>query len=172
MNPAGFRFELPTGRLVAVMALGGPALAAMGAVATAPAVSTRAVEVTIPAGTLLTGARVGDQPKLEIAFKKMEIQDRDYDIVADTFRRRGKSETKKDVKRTVGGAVIGGVLGAVTGNTKRGVLIGTAAGATIAVATKGGNIVLPAGQKLRIRLAEPVTVNYREDVALLMPPSW
>jgi hypothetical protein len=47
--------------------------------------------------------------------------------------------------------VVGGLKGAV---------IGGAIGTGVAVATKGNEIVLPAGQELRIRLAEPVTVRY------------
>ncbi|HEY6061265.1 MAG TPA: hypothetical protein VIV10_11815 [Gemmatimonadales bacterium] len=36
-----------------------------------------------------------------------------------------------------------------------------AIGTGVAVATEGGHIVLPAGQRLRVRLDGPVTVAYR-----------
>jgi hypothetical protein len=126
----------------------------------------------LPAGLVLEGevleskdARIGGKPKLMLDFRRLTVEGREYEIVTDPFRVEGKSETKKDVKRTVGGAVVGGVLGAITGNTKRGILIGTAAGAAVAVATKGGHIVLPAGQQIQVRLVEPVAVSYRTDIA-------
>jgi hypothetical protein len=36
-------------------------------------------------------------------------------------------------------------------------------GTGVAVATKGNQIVLPAGQRIRVRLAEPVAVTYRRE---------
>ena len=63
------------------------------------------------------------------------------------------------------GAILPGVVGAIAGSTLKGAVVGAVLGTGVAVATKGNQIVLPAGQKLRIRIAEPVTVSYRRVAA-------
>jgi len=61
-----------------------------------------------------------------------------------------------------GGAAAGGLIGGIVGG-KKSVLKGAAAGAVVgtgvAVATKGKQIVLPAGQKLKITLQAPVSIR-------------
>jgi hypothetical protein len=129
--------------------------------------------IVVPAGLILRGqvtkaeqgGRVRERAELVIRFDRLVVDGREYDIATDLFRVEGKSETKNSAKKTIGGAVVGGVIGAITGNTKRGILIGTAAGAGAAVATKGGHIVLPAGQRLQVRTAETVVVELRSTVA-------
>ena len=74
---------------------------------------------------------------------------------------RGKSESSNTLKKVIGGAVAGGVVGAVAGDASKGVLIGAVLGSGVAVATHGGNIVLPQGQQIGVRLAEPVTIYLR-----------
>jgi hypothetical protein len=58
--------------------------------------------------------------------------------------------------------VVGGVVGAIAGHTVEGVLIGAVLGTGVAVATKGNQIVLPAGQKLRVSVLQPVSVSYKK----------
>ena len=58
--------------------------------------------------------------------------------------------------RAGAGAIIGEV---VADEATKGAIIGAVAGTAIAVATKGDQIVLPAGQRLRVRLTEPVTLE-------------
>ena len=41
-----------------------------------------------------------------------------------------------------------------------GAVVGAAIGTGVAVLTKGDQIVLPTGQRLRVRITEPVTVKY------------
>jgi len=111
------------------------------------------------------GGRVTGRAELAMRFDRLLVDGREYPIVTDVFRLEGKSETKNSAKKAIGGAVVGGVVGAITGNTKRGILIGAAAGTGVAIATKGGHIVLPAGQRIQVRLDEPVTVDIRSTVA-------
>ena len=56
--------------------------------------------------------------------------------------------------------MVGGIIGAVAGSTVKGAVIGGVLGTGVAVATKGNQIVLPAGTRLRVRLTEPVLVSF------------
>jgi len=108
-------------------------------------------DVIIPAGITIHGevthseggGRISGAPELTLRFSRLSLDGRDYRIAAEPWRVKGKSDTKESIAEIAGGAVVGGVIGAVAGS-----------------ATKGNQIVLPAGQRLRIRLAEPVTVRY------------
>ena len=76
---------------------------------------------------------------------------------------RGKDDLVESVAEIGGGAVVGGIVGAVAGSAVKGAVIGGVLGTGVAVATKGNQIVLPAGQQLRVRLAAPVTVSYKPE---------
>lgn len=106
------------------------------------------------------GGRMGGAPELTIRFNTLVVDGEDYPIQAEPFRLKGKSDTKETVAEIGGGAILGGVVGAVTGaGTVEGAAVGAVLGTGVAVATKGDQIVLPAGQKLRVRLTEPVTIR-------------
>ncbi len=125
-------------------------------------------DVIIPAGITIHGevthseggGRISGAPELTLRFSRLTLEGRDYRIAADPWRVKGKGDTKETIAEIAGGAVVGGVIGAVAGSATKGAVIGGILGTGVAVATKGNQIVLPAGQKLRIRLAEPVTVRY------------
>jgi hypothetical protein len=106
------------------------------------------------------GGRIAGAPELTLRFTRLEIDGHEYPIAADPFRLRGKNDLGKSAAEIGGGTVAGGIVGAVAGNTVAGALVGAAAGTGVAVATRGHQIVLPAGERLRIRLADPVTVRY------------
>ena len=122
----------------------------------------------IPAGVVIHGevtharggGRIAGAPELTIRFRTMEVDGESYPITADPFRLRGKDDLKESIAEIGGGAVVGGIVGAVAGNTVKGAVIGGVLGTGVAVATKGDQIVLPAGQRLRVRLAAPVTVRF------------
>jgi hypothetical protein len=123
---------------------------------------------TLPAGIVIEGevvrarggGRVAGAPDLTIRFTTLSLQGQRQEIAADPLRVRGKDDLGESAALIGGGAVIGGVVGALAGNTTAGVAAGAVIGTGTAVATKGDEIVLPAGQKLRVRLAEPVTVQF------------
>jgi hypothetical protein len=125
-------------------------------------------DVVVPAGITIHGevtrseggGRISGAPELTLRFNRLSLEGEDYDISAEPWRVKGKSDTKESIAEIGGGAIVGGIIGAVAGSATKGVIIGGVLGTGVAVATKGNQIVLPAGQKLRVTLAEPVTVKY------------
>ena len=125
-------------------------------------------DVTIPRGMQLRGevthakggGRISGAPELTIRFTRLAVDDNRYQISAEPFRVRGTSDAKESAIQIVGGTAAGAVVGAITGHTVRGAVAGAVIGTGVAVLTKGDQITLPAGQRLRVRLAEPVTVKY------------
>jgi hypothetical protein len=130
---------------------------------------TMADNARLPAGILVRGVvteasqggRVRSRAKITLRFERLTVEGRDYDIVTEPWTVKGKSESKSSLRRVIGGAVAGGVVGAIVGETKEGIALGTMVGTGAAVATKGGNITLPAGQSVEVQLTEPVTVSIR-----------
>lgn len=125
--------------------------------------------VTVPAGIVIEGevvrarggGRLAGAPALTIRFTTLALQGQRQEIAADPLRVRGKDDLGESAALIGGGAVVGGVVGALAGNTTAGIAAGAVIGTGTAVVTKGDQIVLPAGQKLRVRLAQPVTVQFK-----------
>ncbi len=122
----------------------------------------------IPAGSVIRGevthtqggGRVAGAPELTIRFTEISFGGNDYRIDTEPFRLKGKDDLKESVAEIGGGAVVGGIVGAVTGaGTVEGAAVGAVLGTGVAVATKGNQIVLPAGQQLRVKLAEPLALT-------------
>ena len=110
------------------------------------------------------GGRIAGAPELTLRFTALAIDGAIYALAADPFRVRGRSDAGESAATIGGGAVAGGIVGGLVGGGKdvlKGAVAGAAIGTGVAVATKGDQIVLPGGVKLRIRLAAPVTVRYR-----------
>ncbi len=130
-------------------------------------------ESTLPVGLVLRGevthaaggGRISGAPELTIRFTRLEIDGEDHAITAEPFRVKGKSDAKESALEIGGGTVVGGVVGAVTGNVVRGAVVGAILGTGVAIATEGDHIVLPVGQKLRVRLSDPVTVSFKPHSA-------
>lgn len=124
---------------------------------------------SLPAGVIVRGevthakggGRIAGAPELTIRFREISVGGTTYSISAEPFRLRGKDDLVESVAEIGGGAVVGGIVGAVAGSTVKGAVIGGVLGTGVAVATKGNQIVLPAGQRLRVRLTEPVSVSWR-----------
>ena len=128
--------------------------------------------VEIPAGVLVRGTvteakgggRIAGAPQLGLRFTEIEVDGDRRTISAQPFHVSGKNDAGKSAVQIGGGAVAGAILGRVVGGkggTAKGAVVGAAIGTGVAVATEGGHIVLPAGQRLRVRLEDPVTVAYR-----------
>ncbi|MGQ0703234.1 MAG: hypothetical protein ACT4PM_08900 [Gemmatimonadales bacterium] len=125
----------------------------------------------IPSGVILTGeiteaesgGRLTGSPKLTIRFYRMEVGGREYPITTVGFRVKGKSSTSRTAKEIGGGAVVGGIIGAIAGDVVKGAAVGAVLGTGVAIATDGKDIELPAGRRLRVQLAEPVTVEYEPE---------
>lgn len=129
----------------------------------------------LPAGCVLEGevllskraARVGGKAEMTLEFKQLTTPDgKTYRMFTEPLVLEGESTARGDVEKVVGGAVggaiIGGVLGGRDGAVKGGAA-GGAAGGVWAVATRGNDIVLDAGQGIETTLARdlrvPVTVH-------------
>ncbi len=129
----------------------------------------------LPAGCSLEGevvlskraARVGGKAEMTLEFRQLTTPEgRTYRIFTEPLVLEGESTARGDVEKvvggTVGGAIIGGVLGGRDGAVKGGAA-GGAAGGVWAVATRGNDIVLEAGQGVEATLARdlrvPVTIG-------------
>jgi len=121
-------------------------------------------ETTIPEGVTLNGVvthvkgggRIAGAPELAFHFTELEVDGKTYQMSTDPFEVKGKSDSRESALEIGGGAVVGGVLRGV-----KGAIVGAALGTGVAVATKGDQLTLAAGQRLRIRLTQPVTVQFR-----------
>jgi len=103
-----------------------------------------------------SGGRISGAPELALKFTALEIDGHSYPIEADAFHVKGKSDAKESAIEIGGGAVAGGLIRGM-----KGAVVGAAIGTGVAVATKGDQLTLNEGQRMRIRLAQPVTVQYR-----------
>lgn len=137
---------------------------------TTEAVHVDGVDV-VPAGSIVKGTvthvdpagRVAGGAELTLRFTEIVLPNgKSYAIAAHPLVMHGKGQAKESAAEIGGGAAAGGILGAVLGG-KDGALKGAAAGAVVgtgvAVATKGKQIVLPVGQKVRVDLTAPVEVS-------------
>jgi hypothetical protein len=126
----------------------------------------------IPAGAVVRGevthakggGRIAGAPELTLRFTELEAGGERYLIDSRPFRIRGKSDAVESAVEIGGGAVAGGILGGVLGGGKGalgGAVAGAAIGTGVAIATDGDDLVLPAGTRLKIELAAPLTVTYR-----------
>lgn len=127
-------------------------------------------EALLPAGTVIKGevthakdgGRVAGAPELTLRFTQLEVAGETYRIAAEPFRVRGKDDALESAAQIGGGAVAGAVVGGIAGGGSgalKGAVLGGAIGTGVAIATDGDHLTLPAGQKLRVRLVEPVTVE-------------
>ena len=124
----------------------------------------------VPAGATINGevthvdpaGRVAGGAELTLRFVELVMPDgKSYSISAVPLRLQGKGDAKESALQVGGGAVAGGIIGGILGGKDdigKGAAAGAAVGAGVAVATKGDQIVLPAGQKLKVSLDGPVTI--------------
>jgi len=126
----------------------------------------------IPAGAVIhgsivvvkNGGRLAGAPELTLRFTDMEVDGDRQDISAQAFQVEGRNDATKSALEIGGGAVAGGVVGRVLGGkgaTLPGALLGAVIGSGVAIQSNGDELLLPAGQRLRVRLSAPVTVSYK-----------
>ena len=127
---------------------------------------------TIPAGAVIrgsvvtakSGGRIAGAPELALRFTELEVDGDRHDIATAAFHLTGRNDAAKSAAQIGGGAVAGGLVGRVLGGkggTVPGAVLGAAIGTGVAIQSQGDELVLPAGQRLRVRLTAPVTVSYR-----------
>lgn len=127
--------------------------------------------VAIPVGSTVhatvthvkSAGRVKGGAELTLRFHEVVLPNgKTIEVTCEPFRLVGKGDGKESAAEIGGGAAAGGLLGGVLGGKDdilKGVAVGAAVGTGVAVATKGNQIVLPAGQTIRIQIAAPVTVT-------------
>lgn len=125
----------------------------------------------VPAGSTIRGqvthidpaGRIAGGAELTLRFTSLDTPDgKNYAISCEPFRLTGKGEAKSSALQIGGGAVAGGIVGGILGgkdDIAKGAAAGAIIGTGVAVATKGDQIVLPAGQKMKVSLDAPVTVT-------------
>jgi hypothetical protein len=109
------------------------------------------------------GGRIAGAPELTLRFTELTVDGEVYALPSDAFRVRGKNDAGESAATIGGGAVAGGIVGGLLGggdDVLKGAVAGAAIGTGVAVATKGDQLVLPSGVRLRIRLNAPLTVRY------------
>lgn len=124
----------------------------------------------IPANSIVYGrvthvrsaGRMKGAAELTVRFTELQLPNGErVAITCDPLRRFQKGSGRETATEIGAGAVVGGALGGLLGG-KDDVLAGAAAGAAagtgIAAATKGHQIVLPAGESVKITLAAPLTL--------------
>jgi hypothetical protein len=118
------------------------------------------------------GGRIAGAPELTVRITRLEVDGKEHTIATTPFRFKGKNDAGESALEIAGGTVAGAVLGKVIGNDAlKGAVIGAAAGTAVAVVTKGDQIVLPAGTKLRVTLTGPVTITVAPERAPSPDPS-
>lgn len=114
--------------------------------------------------TYVKGAgRIKGAPELTLRFSELVLADgRTFPIACEPFRVTGKSAGSESLKEIGGGAAAGAVVGALLGKGSgalKGAAVGGILGTGVAVATKGHQIELPAGQQIGVDLTTPLTVT-------------
>lgn len=126
--------------------------------------------VAIPAGSTVHGkvthvksaGRIKGAAELTLRFHEVVLPNgKTLEMTCEPFRIAGKGDGRESAAEIGGGAAAGGLLGGVLGGKDdilKGAAVGAVVGTGVAVATKGEQIVLPAGQTIRIQLASPLTI--------------
>jgi hypothetical protein len=100
---------------------------------------------------------------LTLRFTELELPNgKTYPIECDAYRQVIKGDGKETAAEIGGGAAVGSIIGGVLGGKSgalKGAAIGGAAGTGMAAATKGDQIVLPAGRTLDVQLSAPLTLS-------------
>ena len=124
--------------------------------------------VVVPAGAILTGRITSiSSDAISFTFNQAQFGGRVYKVQANSdsvaFQEKGQGVTGGDAAKVGAGAAVGAIAGRVIGkNTKGAViggLIGAAAGTGVAVATKGHDLLVPAGALIRIVLTAPLVID-------------
>jgi hypothetical protein len=127
-------------------------------------------QTVIPAGAVFTGTITemdADEPRLVLMFNRVSFGGSTYALEARTdsvaAERRTDSFKAGDAAKIGAGAVVGAVAGRLIGKNTKGAVIGGAAGAAagtgVALATRGDDLVLPAGALIRIVLTAPMVLQ-------------
>ncbi len=132
-------------------------------------------DFTLPAGTqaqgIVTNARASEgaeeEAVLAVRIESIHLDGRTRAlngsvIDADTESSVRDSRTRSAAKVATGtaaGALVGQILGGDTRSTVQGAAAGTVAGLGVALTTRNGHAVLPAGSRVQVRLDDDLVMN-------------
>jgi len=126
--------------------------------------------IVIPAGSELRGrvvsaqraGKVKGRSYLAVSFDSVEVNGRVHRVSTNRLGVQGRSGAKKDAVIIGGGTSAGALVGAIAdgkGGAAKGALIGGATGTGVVLATRGPEVVIPAGARYRVRLADSLIVR-------------
>jgi hypothetical protein len=126
--------------------------------------------VAFPAGSEVIGhvavaqqsGRVKGRARLVVAFDTIRAQGKSYPIDAPPWDITAGSSRDRDAKIAGGAAAVGAIIGGIRGGGKgalKGGAIGGAAGGAAALVTRGEEVELPAGSKVKITLRQELTIE-------------
>jgi len=126
--------------------------------------------IVIPAGSELRGrvvsaqraGKVKGRSYLAVSFDSVEVNGRVHRVSTNRLGVQGRSGAKKDAVIIGGGTGAGALVGAIAdgkGGAAKGALIGGATGTGVVLATRGPEVVIPAGARYRVRLADSLIVR-------------
>jgi len=127
-------------------------------------------QTVVPAGAGVRGSvfqavrsgRVKGRASLAIGFDRLTVGDETHDIRTSRYAQTARATKRKDATKVGIGAGAGAVIGAIAGG-KKGAAVGTAVGAGggagVVAATRGDEVVLPAGTIVVTKLRAPLTVQ-------------
>ena len=127
-----------------------------------------------PAGSTLVGTvtsvresgRVRGRAEIALQFTRLRTDAVTYDIRTEPLRWVAEATKGEDAVKVGVGAAAGAVIGAIAGGGKGaavGSAIGAGGGSAVVLATKGEEIRLGTGTRLRVELTEPITVTVPSD---------
>jgi hypothetical protein len=126
--------------------------------------------IVIPAGSEIRGrvvsaqraGKVKGRSYLAVSFDSVEVNGRVHRVSTNRLGVQGRSGAKKDAAIIGGGTGAGALVGAIAdgkGGAAKGALIGGATGTGVVLATRGPEVVIPAGARYRVRLADSLIVR-------------
>jgi serine/threonine-protein kinase len=106
--------------------------------------------------------KVSGRGELTLEFDRVATPAGELALEAQPLQRIARATVKKDAGKVAAGAGIGALVGGILGGKKGAIVggaVGGSAGAGAVLATKGEEVVLPAGSALETRLRSPLTVT-------------
>jgi hypothetical protein len=121
--------------------------------------------IALPGGSILKGrvveaapsGRVKGRARVAVSFDSITVRGRAHEVQATLLAAEAPDEHGRDAKIAGGAAAAGTVIGAITGGKKgavKGAVIGGMVGGGAVLATKGGEVELPAGSRWKVRLRD------------------
>lgn len=128
----------------------------------------------VPAGAVVSGSvleakesgRVSGLASVSFRFDRLRSGDESYDIHTARIAREAKPTKGEDAKKVGIGAGAGAVVGAIAGGKKGaaiGGIVGAGAGTGVVMATRGEEVRLGPGAKVKTTFEDPIAVAVRID---------